>query len=130
MFKAVIVKFIPGPVPGDPEVFLKVLLVIDKDRERLLNDRVEPVVLGRCVSGIVDDRHILGGLCIGDHVSVSVQDPSPLRGDAYGSRDALLEGLGEFCAADDLQVVQAADKGQGHQDGEKGQKDRPAPKIR
>ena len=130
MVKAVIVKFIPGPVPGDPEVVLKVLLVVEQDRERLLDDPVESVVLGRCVSGIVDDRHILGGLRIGDHVSVSVQYPSPFRGDADGSRDALLEGLGEFCAADDLQVVQAADENQRHQDGEQGQKERPAPKIR
>ena len=121
MFKAVVIKDIPGAVPGYSEISFCFLAVLTEDLQSLNDDRVEPVVFFSRIAGIVHDSDIMRGNGIRDHNSVSVEDPTSCRGDTDSPCHTFLERLCVILAAQDLKIIKASDKGQCQYDGKKRQ---------
>ena len=56
MFKAVVIKYISGAIPGDPEIPLCFLAVLVKNLKSLKDYAVKPVIFFSRIAGVVNNR--------------------------------------------------------------------------
>ena len=110
MFKAVVIKYISGAIPGDPEIPLCFLAVLVKNLKSLKDYAVKPVIFFSRIAGVVNNRYIQRGGGIRDHGAVSVEDPASFGRDTDGPCNALLKRLREVLPAQDLKIIEAPDK--------------------
>ena len=95
-----------------------------------MNDGIETVVFGACISCRVDDRQVLRDLRVRDHDAVPVKDPAALCGYTDRPCNALVKRTRVIGAAKDLQVIKTADQHGCQYSRYDCQKDRTALKIR